>query len=146
MFKSTCSIHHFAAWFQEKGAGVEAGGIAGRSFYTSLGHLNETWQVSDVKVIVAVEIAHLLPLQDNLFLAHVFGGISWVLQGNTTRAFNSSGQVGNAQASMSTTVSISAGSPSAAMSLGSASSSTTQPTQISAASYEPLCFWDRFPY
>lgn len=34
------------AWYQERGAGVDASGIAGRSFYTSLGHLNETWQVS----------------------------------------------------------------------------------------------------
>ncbi|KJA26377.1 hypothetical protein HYPSUDRAFT_36688 [Hypholoma sublateritium FD-334 SS-4] len=106
---------HPLAWFQEKGAGVEAGGTPGRSFYTSLGHLNETWQ-------------------DNLFLAHVFGGISWVLEGNTTRAFNSSGQVGNAQAAASTMTSISAGSSSAATSSGSASSSTTQPTQTNAAS------------
>lgn len=35
-----------AAWFQEHGAGVESNGTAGRSFYTSLGHLNETWHVS----------------------------------------------------------------------------------------------------
>jgi len=35
-----------SAWFQERGAGVETGGVAGRSFYTSLGHLNETWRVS----------------------------------------------------------------------------------------------------
>ena len=34
-----------AAWFQERGAGVAPGGIAGRSFYTSLGHCIETWQV-----------------------------------------------------------------------------------------------------
>lgn len=33
------------AWYQEHGAGVDTNGIAGRSFYTSLGHLNETWQV-----------------------------------------------------------------------------------------------------
>ncbi|KIM39983.1 hypothetical protein M413DRAFT_415143 [Hebeloma cylindrosporum] len=69
---------HPLAWFQEKGAGVEPGGVAGRSFYTSLGHLNETWR-------------------DELFLSHVLGGISWVLQGNTTRAFNSAALVGNPQ-------------------------------------------------
>jgi len=34
-----------SAWYQEHGAGVENGGTAGRSFYTSLGHLNQTWQV-----------------------------------------------------------------------------------------------------
>ncbi|KAN0120957.1 class I glutamine amidotransferase, partial [Russula decolorans] len=67
---------HPIAWYQEHGAGSENGTTAGRSFYTSLGHLNETWQ-------------------DNLFLAHVAGGISWALKSNTTRAFNSSGQVGN---------------------------------------------------
>jgi len=33
------------AWYQDRGAGVQSIGIAGRSFYTSLGHLNETWQV-----------------------------------------------------------------------------------------------------
>ncbi|KAI0297244.1 class I glutamine amidotransferase-like protein [Multifurca ochricompacta] len=67
---------HPTAWYQERGAGVENGGILGRSFYTSLGHLNQTWQ-------------------DDLFLGHVAGGIFWALQSNTTRAFNSSGQVGN---------------------------------------------------
>lgn len=36
----------YVAWYQEHGAGVESGGgTAGRSFYTSLGHLNETWKV-----------------------------------------------------------------------------------------------------
>ncbi|KAF9266593.1 class I glutamine amidotransferase-like protein [Marasmius fiardii PR-910] len=55
---------HPTAWYQERGAGVEEGGTAGRSFYTSLGHLNETWQ-------------------DNLFIAHVLGGIQWALQSNT---------------------------------------------------------------
>lgn len=28
-------------------------------------------------------------------MAHVLGGVSWALQSNTTRAFNSSAQVGN---------------------------------------------------
>ncbi|KDR78917.1 hypothetical protein GALMADRAFT_224169 [Galerina marginata CBS 339.88] len=73
---------HPTAWYQEKGAGIQEGGIAGRSFYTSLGHLNETWQ-------------------DHLFLSHVLGAISWVLQANTTLAFNSTAQVGN-QATNST--------------------------------------------
>ncbi|KAI0723533.1 class I glutamine amidotransferase-like protein [Earliella scabrosa] len=70
---------HPTAWFQEHGAGTEAGAAAGRSFYTSLGHLNETWQ-------------------DSVFLGHVMGGIQWALQSNTTRAFNSEGKVGNALA------------------------------------------------
>ncbi|KAF8907327.1 trehalose utilization-domain-containing protein [Gymnopilus junonius] len=67
---------HPTAWYQERGAGVQQGGAAGRSFYSSLGHLNETWQ-------------------DELFMSHILGGISWVLQSNTTRAFNSSALVGN---------------------------------------------------
>lgn len=33
------------AWYQEHGAGTDQTHLAGRSFYTSLGHLNETWQV-----------------------------------------------------------------------------------------------------
>ncbi|KAJ3807689.1 ThuA-like domain-containing protein [Lentinula aff. lateritia] len=33
---------HPTAWFQDRGAGAESNGTAGRSFYTSLGHLNET--------------------------------------------------------------------------------------------------------
>ncbi|KAJ3744095.1 trehalose utilization-domain-containing protein [Lentinula detonsa] len=76
------------AWFQEHGAGVEDNGSSGRSFYTSLGHLNETWQ-------------------DELFLAHVFGGITWTLQSNTTLAFNASAQVGNPVASTSNSTSSS---------------------------------------
>ncbi|KAJ7284668.1 class I glutamine amidotransferase-like protein [Mycena rebaudengoi] len=76
---------HPSAWFQEHGAGVEAGHLAGRSFYTSLGHLNETWQ-------------------DPLFMAHVTGGLTWALQANTTRAFNSTALVGNAEASLSSSL------------------------------------------
>ncbi|EEB93452.1 hypothetical protein MPER_07885 [Moniliophthora perniciosa FA553] len=69
--------HHIqqAPWYQERGAGVENGGTPGRSFYTSLGHLNETWH-------------------DDLFIGHVLGGITWTLQANTTRAFNPKGSVG----------------------------------------------------
>nr|VWO99763.1 Epl1 protein (Extracellular small protein 1) [Ganoderma boninense] len=45
----------YTAWYQEHGAGIDANGTAGRSFYTSLGHLNETWK-------------------DSLFLGHREGG------------------------------------------------------------------------
>ncbi|KAF8842071.1 class I glutamine amidotransferase-like protein [Paxillus ammoniavirescens] len=65
------------SWCQERGAGVEPGGIAGRSWYTSLGHCIEIWS-------------------DELFLAHVLGGITWALESKTTRAFNNDGKVGNA--------------------------------------------------
>ncbi|KAI1797425.1 class I glutamine amidotransferase-like protein [Ganoderma leucocontextum] len=67
---------HPTAWYQEHGAGIDANGTPGRSFYTSLGHLNETWK-------------------DSLFLGHVMGGVTWALQSNTTRAFNASARVGN---------------------------------------------------
>ncbi|KAL0954650.1 hypothetical protein HGRIS_003602 [Hohenbuehelia grisea] len=71
---------HPTAWYQEHGAGVEVGGTAGRSFYTSLGHTNETWE-------------------DEIFMSHVLGGVSWVLASNTTKATNASAQVGNAASS-----------------------------------------------
>ncbi|KAH7925479.1 class I glutamine amidotransferase-like protein [Leucogyrophana mollusca] len=67
---------HPIAWYQERGAGVESGGIAGRSWYTGLGHCIEIWS-------------------DELFLGHVLGGITWTLQSKTTLAFNASGKVGN---------------------------------------------------
>ncbi|KAJ7086074.1 class I glutamine amidotransferase-like protein [Mycena belliarum] len=88
---------HPSAWFQEHGAGVESGNIAGRSFYTSLGHLNETWQAN---------LWRFFP--DPLFMAHVIGGLTWTLGANTTRAFNASGLVGNAGSSTSSTASSSA--------------------------------------
>ncbi|KAJ6577365.1 class I glutamine amidotransferase-like protein [Mycena capillaripes] len=84
---------HPSAWFQEHGAGVESGQIAGRSFYTSLGHLNETWQ-------------------DSLFMSHVIGGLSWALQANTTRAFNTSALVGNSGSSPASSAGAAASSPS----------------------------------
>ncbi|KIJ66650.1 hypothetical protein HYDPIDRAFT_149474 [Hydnomerulius pinastri MD-312] len=70
-------LPHPIAWYQERGAGVEEGGIAGRSWYTGLGHCIEIWS-------------------DELFLGHILGGITWALGSKTTRAFNDSGKVGNA--------------------------------------------------
>ncbi|KAI0648914.1 trehalose utilization-domain-containing protein [Trametes meyenii] len=94
---------HPTAWFQEHGAGVDDGSTAGRSFYTSLGHLNETWH-------------------NDLFLAHVMGGIQWALQSNTTRAFSPEAKVGNA--TESSTVSA-AGSASG---MGMATASAGEPS------------------
>ncbi|GBE88536.1 ThuA-like domain-containing protein [Sparassis latifolia] len=68
---------HPMAWYQERGAGVESTGTAGRSWYTALGHGEETWR-------------------DDLFIAHVLAGIQWALGSNTTKAFNPNVQVGNA--------------------------------------------------
>ncbi|KLO13044.1 class I glutamine amidotransferase-like protein, partial [Schizopora paradoxa] len=84
---------HPTAWFQEHGAGVQSGGIAGRSFYTSLGHLNETWE-------------------DNLFMAHVMGGVMWALQANTTKAFNASAEIGNSQSTTTASMVPASGSSS----------------------------------
>ncbi|KAJ1305171.1 hypothetical protein OPQ81_000202 [Rhizoctonia solani] len=63
---------HPIAWYQDYAAGavMKSGGpgpgISGRSFYSSLGHANETWM-------------------DSTFMKHVMGGISWTLASNTTR-------------------------------------------------------------
>lgn len=48
---------------------------AGRTFYTSLGHSNETWH-------------------NQTFQRHVYGGLAWTLNGASTRAFGV-GVVGN---------------------------------------------------
>jgi len=55
------------AWYQEHGAGVESSnGSAGRSFFTSLEHLNETWQV-------CLRLSHsCLWFQKLLLLGHTF--------------------------------------------------------------------------
>ncbi|KAL9714215.1 hypothetical protein Ac2012v2_002525 [Leucoagaricus gongylophorus] len=71
-------VPHPIAWYQEHGSGVDQDRPAGRSFYTGLGHLNETWK-------------------DETFLSHVLGGLHWALQSNTTLAFNSQGLVGNSK-------------------------------------------------
>lgn len=59
------------AWYQEYEAGavISAGtgpGTPGRSFYSSLGHLNATWM-------------------DPIFMKHVMGGLAWTFGSNTTR-------------------------------------------------------------
>ena len=45
-----------AAWYQERGAGVEPGGIAGRSWYTGLGHCVEIWRASQIVVTLQFSI------------------------------------------------------------------------------------------
>lgn len=72
--------------------GTENDGTAGRSFYTSLGHTNDTWKV----VVLHKEIKLLsCSLQDQLYLGHVIGGILWATQsGTTTQASNATASVG----------------------------------------------------
>ncbi|CAE6422924.1 unnamed protein product [Rhizoctonia solani] len=59
---------HPIAWCQDYAAGaiIKAGGVAGRSFFSSLGHNNSTWM-------------------DPTFMKHVMGGLSWTFASNTTR-------------------------------------------------------------
>jgi len=71
---------HPIAWYQDVGAaytGNVTGSSGGRSWYTSLGHTNDTWQ-------------------NATYLSHVMEGLKWALESNTTRAFNPQGLVGNA--------------------------------------------------
>jgi len=67
---------HPIAWYMEKLKGTNTTGPIGRSWYTGLGHSNASWV-------------------DDTFLGHVFGGITWTLASNTTRAMNPSGTVGS---------------------------------------------------
>ncbi|KAJ7592641.1 trehalose utilization-domain-containing protein [Mycena floridula] len=66
--------NHPIAWFQEHGSG--SSGIAGRSFYSALGHSNASWE-------------------DETFLAHILGGIQWAVESGTTLAYNQTALIGN---------------------------------------------------
>lgn len=66
------------------GAGLSVSGGPGRSWYTSLGHDNSTWQL-------------------DLFRGHVAGGIGWVLESSTAPSRNqSSNTTSNADSSTPT--------------------------------------------
>ncbi|KAF8600107.1 class I glutamine amidotransferase-like protein [Ceratobasidium sp. AG-I] len=68
---------HPIAWYQDHGAGASSAAVAGRSWYTSLGHSNTTWQTE-------------------LFLQHVMSGITWTFgSGMTKVSGNSSAVVGS---------------------------------------------------
>lgn len=73
---------HPIAWYIESPLSAqpfaESVSKAGRSFYTSLGHLNSTWQ-------------------DQTFIGHLMGGLMWALDGASTKAYGV-GVVGNATA------------------------------------------------
>lgn len=49
-------MNRSTAWYQEHGAGVQTGGIGGRSFYSSLGHLNETWMVCPTNKLIDIAL------------------------------------------------------------------------------------------
>ncbi|RDB26151.1 hypothetical protein Hypma_006872 [Hypsizygus marmoreus] len=111
---------HPLAWYQTQGAGVQAGdkSVAGRSFYTSLGHLNETWQ-------------------DTLFMSHILGGVSWTLEGNTTRSRNASAFVGNTGSSNPSQASSSPSQASSSPSQASLSPSQTSTTTAQTSTTTP---------
>lgn len=71
-FPLASSLTLLSAWIQDYAAGASpksggpGPGIAGRSFYSSLGHNNSTWM-------------------DPTFMKHIMGGLVWTLASNTTR-------------------------------------------------------------
>jgi len=104
---------HPIAWVQDYAAGAvpsaAGAGIAGRSFYSSLGHLNETWQ-------------------NATFMHHVMNGLTWTLASNTTRV--AAGLYGGAEPTVhtgatnnSTVAAVSAWTPA----LGSNATATPPP-------------------
>ncbi|WRT70238.1 uncharacterized protein IL334_007233 [Kwoniella shivajii] len=112
---------HPIAWYidspnsaQPLNSGIEK---AGRSFYTSLGHLNSTWQ-------------------DETFIDHVMSGLKWALDGASTKAYGV-GLVGNGNGSGSNTSSSGTGNSTNSASAGGSStagSSTAPSASVSAAS------------
>lgn len=58
-------------------------------------------------------------------MAHVMGGITWALDSNLTRAFNASGQVGNPEATTSSTNSTAGAGTSTSTSASSSASGST---------------------
>ncbi|KAL7417761.1 trehalose utilization-domain-containing protein [Mrakia frigida] len=107
---------HPIAWYQDPTSAVTVSSSvkAGRSFFTSLGHNNATWE-------------------DPVFLEHVMKGLVWSLESGTTRAFDSSAEIGTA--SNSTTETSSSVLPSSSTtSSGASPSGTTASTQAASPS------------
>ncbi|WVQ72662.1 hypothetical protein IAR50_002221 [Cryptococcus sp. DSM 104548] len=103
---------HPIAWYIESPLSAqplaESVSRAGRSFYTSLGHLNSTWQ-------------------DETFIGHVMEGLKWALDGASTKAYGA-GIVGNGSASTTSAspTSSATGSSSASGSASTASATVSQ--------------------
>ncbi|OCF61285.1 glycosyl-hydrolase [Kwoniella mangroviensis CBS 10435] len=98
---------HPIAWYIDQPLSSQplAEGVSkpGRSFYTSLGHLNSTWQ-------------------NETFINHVMAGLKWALDGGSTKAYGV-GLVGNGDGSNSTSFTSAVGN--SATSSGQSASSTT---------------------
>jgi hypothetical protein len=105
-------VPHPIAWYitDSLGAQPPTDGAPGpgRSFYTSLGHLSETWQ-------------------DPTFMGHVMGGLKWALESGTTRWTNGTALVGAVQPQNSST----SASSSAASTMGTSTASGQASTSVS---------------
>ncbi|RSH78231.1 uncharacterized protein EHS24_002695 [Apiotrichum porosum] len=77
---------------------------AGRSFYTSLGHLNSTWE-------------------NSTFIEHVFGGLTWALDGASTKAYGV-GLVGNANGTVSNSTNTTVSASTAPVSSGASATTS----------------------
>ncbi|WRT70211.1 uncharacterized protein IL334_007206 [Kwoniella shivajii] len=81
-YSSNSGHPHPIAWYidpPKPSQPLQAGAVkGGRSFYTALGHSNETWQ-------------------NETFINHVFSGLTWALDGASTRSYGS-GLVGSEEA------------------------------------------------
>ncbi|OCF38224.1 glycosyl-hydrolase [Kwoniella heveanensis BCC8398] len=105
---------HPIAWYIESPQSAQplaaSAQKAGRSFYTSLGHLNSTWQ-------------------DETFIGHVMSGLKWALDGASTKAYgvgvvgNGSATGGNSTSSASSSASASGGAAASTASAGGATGS-----------------------
>ncbi|WVW86149.1 hypothetical protein I302_108190 [Kwoniella bestiolae CBS 10118] len=108
---------HPIAWYIDQPLSAQplAEGVskAGRSFYTSLGHLNSTWQ-------------------NETFITHVMAGLKWALDGGSTKAYGV-GLVGNGNGSNSSS-STTAGSSSTGGGSSATSSGSGSATQSASAS------------
>lgn len=80
------------AWYQDRGASAQNGSAAGRRFYTSSGHLNETWQ--EVLAYAYWNTVPYISSRGELFLSHVLGGITWALDSGKTKASSPDADLG----------------------------------------------------
>lgn len=87
---------------------------AGRTFTTGLGHLNSTWE-------------------NQTFISHIFGGLTWALEGASTKAYGV-GLVGNGGNSTSTNTSSSASAGTSGLATGSSTGSAVRSASASASS------------
>jgi hypothetical protein len=76
MLSLRLTLSFLIAWYMDKLKGTNSTGLVGRSWYTALGHSNISWK-------------------DDTFMSHVLGGVTYVLDSNTTRARNPDAAVGS---------------------------------------------------